>query len=58
MKMSFNAGVRNLLGNTFLATNILVTGKQVIEKLKQKEVQAEEFAHAAEFAERNQRNKG
>jgi hypothetical protein len=36
----------------------LVTSKQVIEKLKQKEVQAKEFSRAAEFAEGNQRNKG
>ena len=43
---------------SLLADNQVITGKQVIEKLKQKEAQAEEFLKAAEFEGRNQRNRG
>jgi hypothetical protein len=43
---------------SLLADNQVVTGKEVIAKLRQKAIQAEEFAQAAEFEGRNQRNKG
>lgn len=43
---------------SLLADSQVITGKQVIEKLKQKEAQAEEFSKTAEFEERNQRNGG
>jgi len=42
---------------SLLADNQVITGKEVIAKLKQKEIQAEEFAKAAEFEGRNQRQK-
>ena len=42
---------------SLLADKQLVTGKQVIENLKQKEAQMAEFALAAEFEQRNQKSR-
>jgi hypothetical protein len=39
---------------SLLADSQVLTGKEDIEKLKEKAIQAEEFAKAAEFEERNQ----
>ena len=43
---------------SLLADSQVVTGEEVFAKLKQRAIQAEEFAKAAEFEGRNQRNKG
>jgi hypothetical protein len=43
--------------DSLLATNQVLTGKQVIEKQKAKAKRLEEFAQAVEFESRNKRSK-